>query len=137
MATVLLVDDSALVREKVRRLFEQSYIGWNVAEAVDGRDGVEKVEALKPDLVVLDFAMPIMNGLEAAAMIKRISPRLPMILLTAHASDILQKEAFEKGISVIVSKTEAANRLVDSARILLQYGAKNKTTSASATKVQV
>lgn len=124
MPTVLVVDDNALVRSKIRQLFEQSYLGWNVIEAADGNDAVKKTQELNPDLVILDFAMPVMNGLEAAALIKLSHPLLPLILFTLHLSDILEERAFAQGISVVVSKSEAANRLVDSARILLRYGAK-------------
>jgi CheY-like chemotaxis protein len=124
--TVLIADDHFNIREMLRHLFEQNQ-EWSVAEAANGQDAVEKVAQLRPDLVVLDFSMPVMNGLEAAVAIKRIRPRLPMILFTAYKDDFLEKQAYEKGFSVVVSKGEAANRLIDSARILLRYGT-NTTT---------
>jgi CheY-like chemotaxis protein len=127
VSSLLIADDNPIIRQKVRHLFEldHEWNEWSVAEAADGRDAVEKATELKLDLVVLDFAMPVMNGLEAAALIRRTSPRLPLILFTAYKDGFLEKAAFEKGFSVVVSKGEAANRLVDSARILVRYGRAN------------
>ena len=77
MATrILLADDSPLMRKELRRLLEQNP-GWKICgEAVDGRDAIDKVEELDPDLIVLDLAMPRLNGLEAAREIARHFARL-------------------------------------------------------------
>jgi CheY-like chemotaxis protein len=104
----------------LRHLFEENR-EWSVAEAADGEDAVNKTAQLRPDLVVLDFSMPVMNGLQAAAAIKRIRPRTPLILFTAYKDDYLEKQAYDKGFNVVVSKGEAENCLIESARVLLMH----------------
>jgi DNA-binding NarL/FixJ family response regulator len=75
---------------------------------------------MNPDLVILDFAMPIMNGLDAAWHITSIAPKLPMLLFTLHASVQLQKEAFAAGIRDVLSKSEGGTEnLLASIRMLL------------------
>ncbi|HXM62559.1 MAG TPA: response regulator transcription factor [Terriglobales bacterium] len=127
MKTLLIADDHFSIREILRRMFEENQ-EWSVAEAMDGRDAVNKVAQLRPDVVVLDFSMPVMNGLEAGAAIKRIRPRTPLILFTAYKDDFLEKQAYDKGFSVVVSKGEAANRLIESVRVLIRYGTGLATT---------
>jgi len=74
---ILIVDDSAVVRKTLRQTLEWQK-GWEVCgEAANGRDGIETAQRLKPDLVLLDFSMPVMNGLEAARELKRLLPYVP------------------------------------------------------------
>ena len=62
---------------------------WEVCgDAVDGRDAIEKAAKLEPDLVILDFAMPRLNGLEAAARIRQLLPGVPIVMFTMYASQI-------------------------------------------------
>lgn len=109
------------MRHTMRQLFEQ-HQHWNVAEAADGQEAVDKTARLRPDLVVLDFAMPGMNGLQAGDAIRRLNPRVPLILFTAYKDNSLEHQAFNRGFSVVLSKGESANRLIDSARVLVKYG---------------
>jgi two-component system, chemotaxis family, chemotaxis protein CheY len=76
-------------------------------EAENGVVAIEKVRELNPDLVILDFAMPIMNGLDAARHITHIAPKLPMVLFTLHASVQLYKEALAAGIKDVLSNQQA------------------------------
>jgi DNA-binding NarL/FixJ family response regulator len=131
--TVLLVDDNPMVRDKIKQIFELNHLDCNVAEASNGREGVEKAAELVPDLVVLDFAMPVMNGLEAATRMKRNNPQLPLILFTAHKDTYLEKQAFNNGVSVVMSKTDP-DRLIASARFLLKHGAWSRTGIATERK---
>ena len=81
---ILIVDDSAVIRRAIRS-FLQSRPGFEVCgEAADGIEALAKAEELKPDLIVLDFSMPKMNGLEAAAALQKIMPKVPIILYTFH-----------------------------------------------------
>src|ERR1700689_5320968 len=81
---ILVVDDSETCR-KVTRLFLESQLGLEVCgEAVDGVDAIEKARSLKPDLIVLDLAMPRMNGVEAASELQAMMPRIPIILFTMY-----------------------------------------------------
>jgi CheY-like chemotaxis protein len=80
--TVLIADDSASVRLSVRLVLEGRHKELMVREAVDGMDAVEKAKKLRPDLIVLDLAMPRLNGAEVAAVLKNEMPETPVILFT-------------------------------------------------------
>jgi two-component system, NarL family, response regulator NreC len=108
--TILIVDDNALLRRMLRTCLEQDP-EWNVCgEAENGRVAVEKVVALKPDIVLLDLQMPIMNGLEAARRIRVVAPNTTMLMFTMHCSPQLLQEARAAGIREVFSKTD---QLVD------------------------
>jgi CheY-like chemotaxis protein len=80
--TVLIADDSASVRLSVRLLLQGRHRELVVREAFDGMDAVEKAKKSKPDLILLDLAMPRLNGAEAAAVLKNDMPETPVILFT-------------------------------------------------------
>lgn len=103
---VLIVDDNALLRSMLRTCIEKDP-EWKVCgEAENGKEGVKKVEELKPDVVILDLQMPVMNGLEAAKQIHAQAPQMPMLMFTIHSSPQLVKEAHAAGIREVISKTE-------------------------------
>ncbi len=102
-------------------MIESADSSWRVCgEASDGREGVAKAQELKPDLVVLDLSMPVMNGLEAARVLSRQMPDLPLIMCSLHTDQILEKEASAAGIRTIVSKGENMSELVGKAQALLE-----------------
>jgi CheY-like chemotaxis protein len=103
---VLVADDHKVIRGVVRSMFEAH--GFEVSDAENGAQAVEKAQELHPDLVVLDLAMPVMNGLEAASKLKVAMPSLPVLMFTNHIGSILEREASAAGISAVVSKTESA-----------------------------
>jgi DNA-binding NarL/FixJ family response regulator len=116
---VLLVDDNAVVRAAVRGLFE-SHPGFDVSgEAEDGRDAIEKAESLKPDLIILDLAMPVMTGLEAAPVLRKVLPHARLILFTAHDGLEVNRLSVEAGIHAVVPKSQAASKLIAQAQVLL------------------
>ena len=116
---ILIVDDNAIIRRTLRNII--GFNGWAVCgEAVDGRDAIEKAQALCPDLIVLDFSMPVMNGLEAAHVLHQIMPGVPMILCSLHANDVLQREATTAGVKMVVSKAENMQILITKAKELLE-----------------
>jgi CheY-like chemotaxis protein len=80
--TVLIADDSAAMRLSVRLLLQGRHAELVVREAVDGMDAVEKAKKSRPDLILLDLAMPRLNGAEAAAVLKNAMPETPVILFT-------------------------------------------------------
>jgi CheY-like chemotaxis protein len=80
--TVLIADDSASVRLSVRLLLQGRHKELVVREASDGVDAIEKAKKSKPDLILLDLAMPRLNGAEAAAVLKNEMPETPVILFT-------------------------------------------------------
>jgi DNA-binding NarL/FixJ family response regulator len=112
---ILIADDDVSIRRLLRRVIE-THPHWTVcAEVPDGHEAVEKTAALKPDLVVLDLAMPDMNGLQAAKQISRSDPEIPMLLLTVQqVSKELTSEARSAGFRGAVSKntgTEVLNAI--------------------------
>jgi DNA-binding NarL/FixJ family response regulator len=120
---ILIVDDSAEIRNAIRRTFEGRN-GFRVCgEAVNGQDGIEKAKLLKPDLIILDFSMPLMNGLEAARAITLVMPSVPLILFTMHIGDVLESDARKAGFRSIVSKSQDVEFLVVQAQTLLGIAA--------------
>lgn len=114
---VLLVDDNQAVRETARKMFESA--GYVCDEAENGAKALEKAPVFQPNLIVLDLAMPAMNGLQAAPLLRQILPSVPIILFTLYAGTVLEKQAKDAGITSVVSKDEAASTLVSQAHQLL------------------
>jgi DNA-binding NarL/FixJ family response regulator len=103
----LIVDDSELVRKSLRTVL-QANPEWEICgEAADGEKGIELFKELHPNIVILDFQMPGINGIEAARRMSEIAPAVPIVLFTQHASTDLEKHAREVGIRSVVSKTNA------------------------------
>jgi DNA-binding NarL/FixJ family response regulator len=115
MPTVLVVDDHVGVRNAIRIAFE-SVRGLVVCEAVDGRDAIEKARQLRPDAVILDFSMPVLNGLQAARILKKLMPGVPLFMLTALYSSQLNSEARGAGISSVYAKGADLSALVNQVR---------------------
>jgi DNA-binding NarL/FixJ family response regulator len=103
----LIVDDSILVRQSLRTVL-QANPEWEVsAEASNGSDAVERFKESQPDVVILDFQMPGINGIESARRMMEIAPAVPIVLFTQHASAELERHALEAGVRKVVSKTDA------------------------------
>jgi DNA-binding NarL/FixJ family response regulator len=95
---ILVVDDSQLMRRCLRALLEQ-HDSWRVcSEASNGREAIERAQQTAPDVIVLDFQMPEMNGLDAAKEIRRRSPGVPILMVTLHMSPQLAAQAKKVGI---------------------------------------
>jgi len=109
---ILLADDHEVVRAGLRALLEEQQ-GWEVvAEAVDGRDAVEKATKLKPDVVVIDIAMPSLNGLEAVRQIVKAVPHCRVLVLTMYDSDPLIQQVLQAGARGYLLKSDAGRDLV-------------------------
>jgi len=106
--TVLLVDDHALVRRGFRRMLEDDETLTVVGEASDGAEGVKLAMQLKPDVIVMDCQMPVMNGLEATRKIVNANTGAAILMLSMHSEDTLVKQALEAGARGYVLK-EALN----------------------------
>jgi len=116
---VLIVDDSASVRHAVRRLFE-SDDGFEICgEAENGLEAIEQTIELRPELVIMDLAMPVLNGLDATRAIKRLKPGVPVILFSGFSGVLDEKEARSVGISALVPKSNPSI-LIDVAHELLR-----------------
>ena len=108
---VLLVDDHQLVRAGFRSLLNRIRAAKVVAEASDGREAVELVEKHQPDVVLMDIAMPRLNGLEAVALIRKKSPRTKTIVLSMHANEEHVMQALSAGASGYLIKDAAVDEL--------------------------
>jgi DNA-binding NarL/FixJ family response regulator len=116
---ILIVDDNDVVRKIVRGILEEED-GWEVCgEAANGREAIEKARQLTPDVIVLDLAMPVMDGLQAARELTKILPAVPLLMFTNFESTCLKQEALSAGISALVSKSESIRVLINRLRTLL------------------
>ncbi len=109
---VLIVDDSADLRTLLRLQVERKLIGHVVGEAVDGHEGVELAETLQPDLVLLDLAMPRMDGLQALPLIRKVAPRAKIIMLSGFDQQRMSEQVLQGGASRYVEKGTSMARLV-------------------------
>ena len=112
MATrILIADDHDAVRRRITQLMEY-HDGWEVcAEAENGKQAVLKATELKPDVVVLDLAMPVMNGIEAADEIGKVLPSVPVVLYTMYPLPVIESKAKQVGVRKVVAKPDAAGLL--------------------------
>ncbi len=108
---VLIADDHEVMRRGVRAVVEQQP-GWSVcAEASNGREAVELVEKLRPEIVVMDVQMPDLNGLEATRQIKKIAPTTEVLMFTGLETEDLVREVFEAGARSYILKTDGREPL--------------------------
>jgi DNA-binding NarL/FixJ family response regulator len=129
----LIVDDSDLVRRSLRMVL-QANPDWEICgEAADGVSAVEMFKELRPNIVILDFQMPGINGIETARRMAEIAPAIPVVLFTQHASADLERHALEVGIRSVVSKTNAFP-MVGMIESLLESGDGNTTSDRSDSK---
>ncbi len=116
---IFIVDDNLGVRRSLRSFFD-SQTGFEVCgEAADGFYAIEKAKEANPDLVVLDFSMPELNGRDTAAILSPLMPEVPIILFTAFDTAVRHSDAYAYGISAVVSKTESLNALAEQVQALL------------------
>jgi DNA-binding NarL/FixJ family response regulator len=108
--TILVADDDALMRKMLCQVFETEDDYDLCAEAVNGQEAIELARQHRPDLIILDFSMPVMNGLDAACELKRLMPDVPIILLTLHSETVMRHLEFaNSAIDLVVSKMDARN----------------------------
>jgi CheY-like chemotaxis protein len=121
MAKVILVaDDSASMRLSVRLLLESWNADLAIREAVDGLDAIVEARRQKPDLILLDLAMPRLNGAEAAWALKKAMPNTPIILFTMHTDLTSESLSSVIGVDAFVSKTEGISSLLGHIDAFLQ-----------------
>jgi len=118
---VLLADDHQMVRQALKALLERE--GFQVSgEADDGAQAIKLAAEQRPDVAVLDVAMPVLSGLDAAQEIKRVSPKTKVILLTMHAEDHHVLRSLRAGAKGFLLKTHAAEDLVRALREVSRGG---------------
>src|SRR3984957_18312360 len=110
--SILIADDHETTRSLIRS-FMESKDGFKVCgEAVDGVDAIEKAKELKPDLIILDLAMPRMNGAAAASVLKRMMPKVPIILFTMYDELISKSLASAVRVDLVLSKPNGLTDMV-------------------------
>jgi len=101
---ILIADDNATFRKALRQLLE-GVDHWEVIEAAEGQEAVTKSMETRPDVIVVDLAMPVKNGLAAAREISQLLPGTPILMCTMHMSAQVEAEAQKSGISQVLSKS--------------------------------
>jgi CheY-like chemotaxis protein len=117
---ILIVDDNPSVRTVIRECL-QSVRGWQVcSEARNGREAVQMAKEVQPNLIILDLSMSVMNGLEAARILKKLMPAVPLIMFTSFITQRLKQEALSAGISRVMAKEGPRADLVNALRALAE-----------------
>jgi DNA-binding NarL/FixJ family response regulator len=116
---ILVIDDGDSVRDIIRIFLERE--GFDVCgEGADGVEAIEQAKKLKPDLIVLDLAMPRMNGVEAASILSTTMPDVPIILLTLYQNVLGSALASAIGVKAVLDKTDGMDKLVECVHSLLK-----------------
>lgn len=102
---ILVADDSPFWREQLRAILEQGSDSV-VFEACNGFEAVQKSAWIQPDVAILDFCMPVLDGLSAARELKRRMPELPVLIVTVDKTDFLEVAAREAGVLAVFSKMD-------------------------------
>ena len=115
---ILVIDDGESVRNVIRIFLEHA--GFDVCgEAADGVEAIEQAKKLRPDLIVLDLAMPRMNGAEAASVLSTTIPNTPVVVLTLYQNALGSALVSAVGVKAIVDKTDGMGKLVACVRSVL------------------
>jgi DNA-binding NarL/FixJ family response regulator len=109
---VLIVDDHEAVRKGVAGILESRGDIEVVGEGANGEEAVRKAKELNPDLIIMDFTMPVLDGLEAARRILKVSPEMPILMFSMHQMDALTEAAKLAGARGFVTKGESAENLL-------------------------
>jgi DNA-binding NarL/FixJ family response regulator len=116
---ILIADDHSLVRKVLKTTLE-NHSDWQVCgQATNGLEAVQKAAELHPDLIILDFAMPVMDGLGAARQILSASPSVPILIFTNYYFPSLVLEADSVGVRQVIDKGLAGNELLFAVETLL------------------
>jgi DNA-binding NarL/FixJ family response regulator len=110
---MVLADDNETIRQLIKALLETQPDWQVVGEATDGQDAIEKTRELNPDVVILDFDMPGMNGIDATRVIVKEFPGTAVVLLTLHESKTMARLALRAGARCSLIKSKVAQHLVE------------------------
>ena len=122
MPRVLIVDDHAALRRGVQGILH-SFPEWDLCgEAENGQEAVRMAEELRPEVIIMDMSMPVLNGLEATRLIRNSLPATKVLLLTLHSSTELVRSAFRAGARGYVLKSDAEQELMRALNVVLGNG---------------
>ena len=120
---ILIVDANARMRRTIRQVVEDNTDLQICGEGTDGQDAIKKAEQLKPDLVILDLTMPKMNGLQVARAIKKLLPKVRLVLFSLEENQFIRDAANAAGISAVASKRDGSRSLFQGLQTALQSAA--------------
>src|ERR1700747_2198102 len=121
--TVLIADDNAFVRTALYEIFEREPDFHVCAVVENGREAIEEACRLRPDLIVLDLGMPVMNGLDAARVLRQMMPTVPLVIYSATPNEVSDQVAKAIGIAGLISKSERISVLINTVRGALRRAA--------------
>jgi DNA-binding NarL/FixJ family response regulator len=130
--TILIADDSIFIRKALCTIFEREEDFEVCGEAENGKEAIARAKKLHPDLILLDLSMPVMNGLDAARVLKRVMPKVPVILFSENSGTSTEKEARSAGAWALVSKFAHISILLGKARSALEPQELRRVQSLSA-----
>lgn len=116
---IIVVDDHSIVRVGLKALIEKEPEYKVVGEAADGREGADLVDRLQPDAVIMDIAMPGLNGIEATLRIKKQNPQIKILILSMHLDKAYVSETLRAGASAYLVKEQASDELVPAIKAVL------------------
>jgi DNA-binding NarL/FixJ family response regulator len=121
VTSILIADDHEVVRSGLRTILE-AHEGWAVvAEADNGKDAVAQAAACAPDIAIIDYSLPVMNGIEATRQIHARLPKTEILIFTMHDSDVLVGELLEAGARGYLLKSDAKQYLVAAVESLINH----------------
>ena len=121
MTRILIADDHDVVRAGLRAILE-SHEGWQVvAEAADGKDAIAKAIDSNPDVAIVDYSLPVINGIEATRQIHARLPKAEILIFTMHDSDVLVGELLDAGARAYLLKSDAKQYLITAVESLVNH----------------
>lgn len=117
---ILVADDQTIVRRGIASLLKLVQDFDVVGEAADGIEAVDRARALRPDVVLMDYAMPLLNGVDAAAKIKAVAPEIKIIMLSAYDEEILVLKAIASGADGYMLKSSTPEHLAEGVRSVVR-----------------
>jgi DNA-binding NarL/FixJ family response regulator len=121
MTRILIADDHEVVRSGLRSILE-AHEGWEiVAEACDGKEAIEKAVETMPDVAIIDYSLPLMNGIEATRQIRARVPKAEVLIFTMHDSDVLIGELLNAGARAYLLKSDAKQHLIAAVESLASH----------------
>jgi DNA-binding NarL/FixJ family response regulator len=118
MIRILIADDHHVVRSGLRNILEAQSEWQVVAEASDGKEAVEKAAETRPDIAIIDYSLPLINGIEATRQIRSRLPKTEVLIFTMHDSETLIQELLKAGARGYLLKTDARQHLIDAIKSL-------------------
>lgn len=118
--TVLLCDDHTVIRQGIARILSDGSMLKVIGEAENGREAIQKAQELKPDVILMDITMPLLNGLEATRQIKKSDQDIKVVILSVHSNDYFISELFSMGISGYLVKNSSGEDIITAIKSVMK-----------------